>query len=269
MNVDGAAGAPRVHRSAREPLILLLLMAAALVISGIHPYDRVTWVLEVFPILLGVPILVATWRRFPLTPLVYRLLFLHALILMVGGHYTYARVPLGFWVQDLLGLARNHYDRLGHFVQGFVPAILAREVLIRRTPLRPGGWLFFLVTSVCLAVSATYELVEWWSAVIGGSAANDFLGTQGDVWDTQWDMFIALIGALTAQLTLSRVHDRELATFSTDPEEIKRRAIAAIGRYRSDVTDLSREHDHYLADPTPPPPADGSGPPPARESPRP
>jgi putative membrane protein len=212
MNADSAvSGAPRASRSAREPLILLLLAGAALVVSGWRPYDRVTWVLEVFPILLGVPVLLATWRRFPLTPLVYRLLFLHALILMAGGHYTYARVPLGFWVENVLGLARNNYDRLGHFAQGFVPAILAREVLLRRTPLRRGGWLFFLVTSVCLAISASYEFVEWWSAVLGGSAADDFLGTQGDVWDTQWDMFIALIGAVTAQLTLARVHDRELA----------------------------------------------------------
>lgn len=198
-------------RSSREPLILLLLAAVALAVSAIHPYDGVTWVLEVAPILIGVPILIATHRRFPLTPLLYRLLFVHALILMLGGHYTYARVPLGFWVRDLLGLARNHYDRLGHFAQGFVPAILVREVLLRRTPLRPGGWLFFLVTSVCLAVSATYEFVEWWSAVLGGSAADAFLGTQGDVWDTQWDMFLALIGAVTAQLTLGRRHDRELA----------------------------------------------------------
>ena len=198
-------------RSAREPLILLVLMAVALAVSGIHPFDPTTWVLEVAPILIGVPILIATYRRFPLTPLLYRLLFLHALILMLGGHYTYAKVPLGFWVRDLLGLARNHYDRLGHFAQGFVPAILAREVLIRRTPLRRGGWLFFLVTCVCLAFSATYEFIEWWSAVIGGSAADAFLGTQGDVWDTQWDMFLALIGALVAQLLLGKVHDRELA----------------------------------------------------------
>ncbi|HEV8582453.1 MAG TPA: DUF2238 domain-containing protein [Thermoanaerobaculia bacterium] len=204
-------------RSSREPLILLLLAAAALAVSAIHPYDGVTWVLEVAPILIGAPILIATHRRFPLTPLLYRLLFLHALILMLGGHYTYARVPLGFWVRDLLGLARNHYDRLGHFAQGFVPAILAREVLLRRTPLRPGGWLFFLVTSVCLAFSATYEFIEWWSAVLGGSAATDFLGTQGDVWDTQWDMFLALIGAVAAQLLLSRVHDRELGELKAIP----------------------------------------------------
>lgn len=191
--------------------LLLGLTAVALVVSGIDPHDRTTWWLEVFPVLLGVPLLLATRRSFPLTPLLYVLLFVHALILILGGHYTYARVPLGFWVQDLLDLGRNHYDRLGHFAQGFVPAILAREILLRRTPLRPGGWLFLLVCSVCLAFSACYEFFEWWAAVIGGSAADDFLGTQGDVWDTQWDMFLALLGAITAQLLLSRLHDRQLA----------------------------------------------------------
>lgn len=189
---------------------LTLLALLALVISGIHPHDRTTWWLEVFPVVLGLPLLIATRRRFPLTPLLYVLLFVHALILMLGGHYTYARVPLGFWVQDLFDLGRNHYDRLGHFAQGFVPAILAREILLRRTPLRPGGWLFFLVCSVCLAFSACYEFFEWWSAVIGGSAADAFLGTQGDVWDTQWDMFLALVGAVAAQLLLARLHDRQL-----------------------------------------------------------
>jgi putative membrane protein len=194
-----------------EPLVLLALTAVALVVSGIGPYDRTTWYLEVAPVVIGGAILVATYRRFPLTPLLYRLIFLHALVLILGGHYTYARVPLGFWVQDLFDLARNHYDRFGHFVQGFVPALLAREVLLRKTPLRPGGWLFFLVVCVCLGFSAGYELLEWGSAVIGGSAADDFLGTQGDVWDTQWDMFMALLGALVAQVTLARVQDRELA----------------------------------------------------------
>jgi putative membrane protein len=191
-------------------LVLLGITAAALAASGIHPYERSTWWMEVFPIFLGVPLLIATWRRFPLTPLVYGLLFVHALILMLGGHYTYARVPLGFWVQDLFDLGRNHYDRLGHFAQGFIPAMLTREILLRRTPLRQGGWLFFLVTCVCLAFSACYEFVEWWAALIGGSAADAFLGTQGDVWDTQWDMFLALIGAITAQLLLARLHDRQL-----------------------------------------------------------
>ncbi len=200
-----------MNRSTKEPLILLVLAIIVLVVSGIHPHDRLTWVLEVAPILIGAPILIATYRRFPLTPLLYRLIFLHALILMTGGHYTYARVPLGFWFRDLLGLARNHYDRLGHFAQGFVPAILVRELLLRKGVVRRGGWLFFLVTCVCLAFSAFYEFTEWWSAVIGGEAATDFLGTQGDVWDTQWDMFLALIGALTAQLTLSRLHDRQIS----------------------------------------------------------
>jgi len=183
---------------------------AALAWSGLHPHDRFTWLLEVAPILIAVPVLVATRRRFPLTPLAYRLIFVHALILMLGGRYTYAEVPLGFWVKDALGLARNHYDRLGHFAQGFVPAMLAREILLRKTPLRRGAWLFFLVTCVCLAISAVYEFVEWWTALATGEAATAFLGTQGDPWDTQWDMFLALIGALTAQLALSRVHDRQL-----------------------------------------------------------
>jgi putative membrane protein len=198
------------QRTRRYPLALLILIAIALVLSGLGPTDRGTWWLEIFPILIGAPILVATYRRFPLTTLVYTLLAVHALILMVGGHYTYARVPLGFWVQDLFGFARNHYDRLGHFAQGFIPAILVREILLRTSPLRRGRWLFVLVTAVCLAFSACYEFIEWGAALLGGESADAFLGTQGDVWDTQWDMFFALIGAITAQLTLSKVHDRAL-----------------------------------------------------------
>lgn len=197
--------------SRREPLVLLLLGIALLILSGTHPHDRFTWILEVAPILVGVPILIATHRRFPLTPLAYRLIFLHALVLMAGGHYTYAQVPLGFWMERAFGFARNHYDRIGHFAQGFVPAILVREILLRKSPLRPGGWLFALVTCVCLAISACYEFVEWGTAVATGSKADAFLGTQGDPWDTQWDMLCALIGALVSQLLLSRVHDRELA----------------------------------------------------------
>jgi len=154
-------------------------------------------------------------RRFPLTPLVYTLLAVHAIILMVGGHYTYARVPLGFWMQDLLGLARNDYDRLGHFAQGFIPALLVREILLRTSPLRPGRWLFVLVTAVCLAFSACYEFIEWWTALLGGASATDFLGTQGDVWDTQADMFSALVGAIAGQLALSGVHDRALRKLPT------------------------------------------------------
>jgi putative membrane protein len=197
------------------PLALLAAGAAALAVSAIHPYETGTWVMEVFPIFLAVPILMLTWRRFPLTPLLYGLIFGHALILMVGGHYSYARVPLGFWMRDAFGFARNHYDRIGHLAQGFVPALIAREVLLRRTPLRPGGWLFFIVSSICLAISACYEFIEWWSAIIGGSAATDFLGTQGDLWDTQWDMLMALIGSIVAQLTLARVQDRQLARVLT------------------------------------------------------
>lgn len=194
----------------KEPQVLLALVAAALVVSRIGPYDPVTWFLEILPILIIAPVLVATHKKFPLTPLLYRLLFVHALILILGGHYTYARVPVGYWFQDLLDLSRNHYDRLGHFAQGFVPAILVREVLLRRSPLVRGKWLFFLTVSVCLAFSAFYEFTEWWAAVAGGEGAENFLGTQGDVWDTQWDMFLAFVGAITSQVILSRVHDRQL-----------------------------------------------------------
>ncbi|PYO35770.1 MAG: hypothetical protein DMD86_05975 [Candidatus Rokuibacteriota bacterium] len=202
-------------RSGREPAVLLVTGLALLALSGLHPRDRLTWLMEVAPVFVGVPILVATYTRFPLTPLVYRLLFAHAAILMVGGHYSYAEVPLGFWMQRVLGLARNDYDRIGHLAQGFVPAILAREVLLRRSVLSRGGWLFFLVTSVCLAVSAFYELIEWWSALAMGEAAKDFLGTQGDPWDTQADMFSALVGAVAAQLVLGRLHDRQLARLAS------------------------------------------------------
>ena len=161
--------------------------------------------------LIAAPLLWFTWRSFRLTPLVYRLIFVHALILMLGGHYTYAHVPLGFWLQDLFDFARNPYDRIGHFAQGFIPAMIAREILLRRSPLRPGKWLFFIVSCICLAISAVYEFIEWWAALILGQGAQEFLGTQGDPWDTQWDMFLALVGAVTAQLLLSRVHDRQLA----------------------------------------------------------
>jgi putative membrane protein len=193
------------------PLVLLVLVGIALAISAIHPTDRITWWLEVAPIFLIVPVLIYSAKRFALTPLLYVLIAIHALILMVGGHYTYAQVPFGFWLQDLFDLARNPYDRIGHFAQGFVPAIAAREILLRQTPLKAGGWLFFIVSSICLAISACYEFIEWLAAVIGGGTAEAFLGTQGDVWDTQWDMLTALIGAITAQLVLSRVHDRQLA----------------------------------------------------------
>ena len=201
----------------REPLVLLILALGSLVWSGIGPKDRFTWLLEVLPVLIGGPVLVATHGRFPLTPLLTRLLFLHAVILMVGGHWTYAEVPLGFWMKETFHFARNHYDRIGHLAQGFVPALLVREILLRRTALGSGGWLFVLVTSVCLAFSALYELFEWGTAVATGSAADAFLGTQGDPWDTQWDMFLCLAGALASQLLLSRAHDRSLARLEGTP----------------------------------------------------
>ena len=199
----------------REPVALLLATALILLWSGIAPFDRVTWWLEVAPVLIGALIATLTYSSFRLSPILYRLLFIHGAILMLGGHYTYARVPAGFWVQDLFELSRNHYDRLGHFAQGFVPAILARELLIRLSPLEPGKWLFFLVVCVCLAFSAFYEMVEWWAALLGGRSAESFLGTQGDVWDTQWDMFLALIGATCAQVFLAGAHDRSLGLLNT------------------------------------------------------
>lgn len=198
-------------RSPRYPLALLAATIVLLALSAYRPYEMATWWMEVAPVFVAIPILLATHRRFPLTPLVYTLIFVHACILILGGHYTYARVPLGFWVQDLFGFARNHYDRFGHLAQGFIPALIAREILLRRTPLAGGGWLFFIVCCICLAISACYEFIEWWAALIGGAGATEFLGTQGDVWDTQWDMLMALIGAIAAQLLLSRLHDRQLA----------------------------------------------------------
>ena len=200
-----------VQRSGRvQPLVLMLLAAVATIVSGIGPFDRMTWWLEVSPVIVGLAVLAATSRRFPLTTLLYWLLFIHALVLVLGGHYTYARVPIGFTVQDLFDLARNPYDRFGHFAQGFVPAILAREILLRLSPLQRGGWLFVIVTSFCLAFSAFYELIEWWVAVVAGDGSTDFLALQGDPWDTQWDMFIALLGAIGAQLVLGRWHDHDL-----------------------------------------------------------
>lgn len=195
----------------RLPLALLALTAVVFTWSGIGPRDRFTWFMEVLPVILAAPVLVLTWKRFPLTPLVYVLLFVHGCILMIGGKYTYAEVPPGYWLRDVLHLARNPWDRLGHFAQGFVPAMLMREILLRTSPLQRGKWLFVLVTSVCLAFSAFYEFIEWWSALATGSKADAFLGTQGDPWDTQWDMFTAFIGAIAAQALLSRVQDRQLA----------------------------------------------------------
>lgn len=191
--------------------LLLASFLAILAWSGIGPRDRFTWYLEVAPAVIGAMVLGALYPRFRFTDLVYTLIWMHAVVLMVGGHYTYAEMPLFNWLRDALHLDRNYYDRVGHFFQGFVPAMIAREVLIRNSPLQPGKWLFFLVVCVALAISAVYEFTEWWVAVATGEAADAFLATQGDVWDTQWDMFLAMSGAILAQLFLSRVHDRELA----------------------------------------------------------
>jgi putative membrane protein len=186
------------------------LVLAALVVSGIAPYDRVTWLMEVGPVLVGVPLLLVTYRRFPLTTLLYLLIALHALVLILGGAYTYARVPLGFWLQRLFDLERNPYDRIGHFMQGFVPALIAREILLRGKYVSGGRMAAFLSGCVALAVSAFYELVEWWTALALGQGADAFLGTQGDPWDTQSDMFMALVGAAAALLTLARLQDRQM-----------------------------------------------------------
>lgn len=189
---------------------LLFSVLLVLIWSGINPRDRFTWFLEVLPAILGMAILAATYRNFRFTSLCYALVAVHMIILMVGGHYTYAEVPLFDWIRDALGLGRNHYDRVGHFAQGFVPAIIAREILLRLSSLTRGKLLFFIVISIGLAISAFYELIEWWVALATGTAADAFLGTQGDVWDTQWDMALALSGAVLSMLTLSGLHDRFL-----------------------------------------------------------
>lgn len=190
--------------------VLLTMLGAVSVWSAIHPHDRFTWYLEVFPVMLALPILLLTYKRFPFSRLAYGLMLVHAIILLIGGHYTYAEMPLFSWLRDVNGWDRNYYDRLGHVAQGFIPAIVAREILLRTSPLRPGKWLFFLVLCVALAISALYEMLEWWVAVASGSDAVAFLATQGDVWDTQWDMFLALLGALAALLLLSGWHDRSM-----------------------------------------------------------
>jgi putative membrane protein len=203
----------------RLPMALLAIVLLGLLWSGIRPHDRLTWLLEVVPVLVAVPLLAWTARSFPLTRLAYVLIAVHALILMYGGRYTYALTPLGDWLQEVFGFARNHYDRIGHFMQGFGPAIIARELLLRTSPLRPGKWLFTLITLSILGVSACYEFIEWWAALAAGDAAGAFLGTQGDVWDTQWDMFLAGCGAVTAQLLLARAHDRQL--LALDPARLR------------------------------------------------
>lgn len=185
-------------------------MLAALVVSGIKPFDRATWWLEVGPVLIALPILLATHQRYPLTNLLYLLITVHALVLIYGGAYTYARVPLGFWLQDALGFERNPYDRIGHFMQGFVPAMISREILVRGRFVNGRRMLPFVCACIALAVSAFYELIEWWAALLFGQGAHEFLGTQGDPWDTQADMFLALLGAGAALALLSRLHDRQI-----------------------------------------------------------
>lgn len=189
-------------------------MVLLLVVSGLAPFDRPTWALEVSPVVIALPVLWATYPRFPLTTLLYVLIFCHAVVLILGGAYTYARVPLGFQIADLLHLSRNPYDKIGHFFQGFVPAMVAREILLRGRHVRAGRMLDFLVVCVVLAISASYELIEWATAVLLGQGAIEFLGTQGDPWDTQSDMLFALLGSIAALLTLSRLHDRQLARMS-------------------------------------------------------
>lgn len=192
---------------------LLISFVAILIWSGYSPVDRLVWVLEVLPAIIGAVVLIALYPRIKLTMLVYCLIWLHALVLMIGGHWTYSEMPLFNWLRDEYGLARNHYDRVGHLFQGLVPALIAREILIRAGVVNGRHWRFFLICCVVLAISAFYEFIEWWVAIAYGSgqAADAFLATQGDIWDTQWDMFLALCGAVVAQLVFGRLHDRQLA----------------------------------------------------------
>ena len=189
---------------------VMVVWVIASIVSAVAPHDRVTWFLEAAPVLIAASLLLVTHEKFPFTTLAYVLICVHGLILIVGAAYTYAQVPAGHWVQNWLDLQRNPYDRLGHFAQGFVPAIVVREILIRTFRLAPGGFLFFVTLCICLAVSAFYELIEWWTALALGYSAEHFLGTQGDEWDTQWDMFLALVGAAASQLFLARLHDRQI-----------------------------------------------------------
>ncbi len=200
----------------KAALLWLVVFTLVLVWSGWQPHDYPIWWLEVLPALVALLVLTLTRKRFPLTPVLYVLILVHAIILMVGGHYTYAHVPVGDWLRELTGGERNNYDKLGHLAQGFVPAMVAREVLLRLQVLTRRSWLAFLVVCICLAISAFYELIEWWVALLSRQAAESFLGTQGYVWDTQSDMLWALIGAIAALVLLSRLHDRQLAALASD-----------------------------------------------------
>ena len=201
----------------RTNTALLIVFLAVFVWSAVRPHDYFTWIMEVFPAIVGIALIAATHRRFPLTPLLLTLLTLHAIILMVGGHYTYAEVPLGFWMERAFHLGRNDYDRIGHFAQGFVPALVAREIFIRRAVVRSRGWLYAIVVLICLGISAAYELVEWITAISAGSSADAFLGTQGDPWDTQEDMATALVAAMIAPLVMGRWQDRQIAQMTSTP----------------------------------------------------
>lgn len=196
----------------RERILILsgLILFVLLLISGIRPFDRATWLMEVAPILIAIPVLALMYQRFPLTSLLYGLIFVHAIILILGGAYTYARVPLGFWLQDVLSLTRNPYDKIGHFAQGLVPALIAREIFLRNAYVTGRKMAGFFSICVAMAISAWYELIEWWAALALGQGAEEFLGTQGDQWDTQSDMFLAFLGALAAIALLSRFHDRQM-----------------------------------------------------------
>lgn len=207
---------PATHR---YHLALLFTGLFALILSGIHPTDRINWISETFPAIIGGLIFIFTYRRFPFTSIAYTLCWFFALILITGGHYTYADVPIGNWFRDTFHLSRNHFDRFGHFFQGVIPAMLAREMILRTTPLKSGKWLFVFCTSIALAISASYELFEWQYAVhFGGQQAEDFLGSQGDVWDAQKDMFMALCGAIVSQIFLSRWQDRQISRL--DPSRL-------------------------------------------------
>ena len=189
---------------------LLTILSLVFIWSAIAPLDRLTWWLEVLPVLIALPILFKTYPKFQFTQLAYLLMLVHAIILLIGGHYTYAEVPLLNWLRDTFDLSRNYYDRIGHLAQGFIPAIIAREILLKKLPLVAGRWLFFIVCCICLSISVLYEFIEWWVAIYQGGAADAFLGTQGDIWDTQWDMFCALIGSIAAQLLLAKTHDKQM-----------------------------------------------------------
>ena len=195
----------------------LFIYAVVLIWSGINPKDYFTWFLEVLPALIGFIIIAATYPRFRLTPLTYLLILIHCIILMVGGHYTYAEVPLFNWVRDSFNMERNNYDKIGHLAQGFIPAIISREILVRKEVITQNNWMIFIVICICLAISAFYELIEWWAALLSGAAADAFLSTQGDVWDTQSDMALALVGTILALVLLAKVHDRQIRELSVSP----------------------------------------------------